>query len=102
MSNTQTLLRTPGERLAKARHNADLTQAQIAKQLGISTRSVSRYEDGLAVVRPQTVMAWAHITDTPLEWLLNGAGAASDIPIVTDREEFMAWLPDMHDPPCPN
>lgn len=22
--------------------------------------------------------------------------------IVTDREEFMAWLPDMHDPPCPN
>lgn len=98
----QTLLRTPGERLAKARHNAGMTQAAIADKLGISRRSVTRYEDDLSPLRPHTLMAWAHVTQVPLEWLERGAGPDSDIATVTDEYGWLPWIDDMHDPPCSN
>lgn len=83
MSNTDTLLRTPGDRLARARRRAGLTQAELAEKLGIGRRSITRYEDDLAVLRPQTIIAWSHITGAPLEWLQVGVGEASDIPMDT-------------------
>lgn len=37
---------TLGERLAKARHHAELEQAEMAAELGVSRVTVSNYEVG--------------------------------------------------------
>jgi transcriptional regulator with XRE-family HTH domain len=61
---------TLGERLAKARRHAGLDdQEAFARVLGISRRTVSRYETGLARPNRRTLMAWARVCQVPLEWL---------------------------------
>lgn len=71
MADTRALSRTLGERLAKARKVTGMTQEQIAHELGISVKSVRRYEDDTHTPKRQTVIAWANITDVPLAWLID-------------------------------
>ena len=73
MRNTQELTLTFGERLAKARRLAGMTQTQMAVRLGIGRRSLVRYEDDTMTPNQAICIAWSVVTDVPTEWLETGA-----------------------------
>jgi PAS domain S-box-containing protein len=58
-----------GERIAKARREAGVTQKELAKQLGVSVRSVQGYESG-AVTPHRRLNHIAELLQTSVEWLL--------------------------------
>jgi transcriptional regulator with XRE-family HTH domain len=64
---------TVGDRLRKAREDADLGVEEIAVLMGRNRNTVTRYERArtadLLVVR-----AYSMLTNTPMEWLLTGHG----------------------------
>ena len=69
---------TRGDRLAKARRLAGLTQEEMADRLGTTKQSVSNWENDLNQPRNLTgiVDQWSEITHVPAAWLL---GFMSDI-----------------------
>jgi transcriptional regulator with XRE-family HTH domain len=60
-----------GDRLAKARDEAGLTQEDAADLVGVSTRSLQGYEYG-DVVPYKKMRALAEVYRKPIEWLLHG------------------------------
>lgn len=62
---------TLGDRLAKARSVAGLTQAQLAELIGIGVKTVIRYENGESTKRA-AVIAWAFATGVDLRWIETG------------------------------
>lgn len=60
-----------GERIAKAREDAGLTQQELADRIGIKTaQSISRYERGATEVRTRRLERIAEATGKPLEFFI--------------------------------
>lgn len=76
---------TLGDRLVKARNVAGLKQAEMAARLGIGRRSITRYEEGVAIPKRAIILAWSSVTGVPL-WWLDGSEPPEDT--VTHRELF--------------
>ncbi len=53
--------------LAAARVNAGLTQEAVAKELGISNKTVVNWESGKIKPKPATVYALAHLYKIPVD-----------------------------------
>lgn len=66
------------DRMTKARSHAGFTQESIAKQLGISQRSVSNYESGERTPSRAIVIAWSFATGVDLHWLETGEAPSPD------------------------
>jgi transcriptional regulator with XRE-family HTH domain len=84
MTNTALLKRTLGERLAKSRHVAQLGQQDIADLLGVSRRTVVRWENDEGFPRVDQVEKWAELTDVPLLWILKdeeGGGVTDSVSV---------------------
>lgn len=62
---------TLSDRLAKARRTAGLEQAELAARLGLSLKTVSRYERGESP-RYDTLINWAEACGIDANWLLTG------------------------------
>ncbi len=66
---------TIGDRMRKAREHARLSQAQMARELGVGRTSIVAYEtdvdDRRRPKRP-VVRAWSFRTGVPYEWLCHG------------------------------
>ena len=58
-----------GARIAEARRHAGLTQQSLAKQLGVTRRSIQAYEAG-AVIPYKRLDHLAELLDRPASWLL--------------------------------
>lgn len=69
-STVETPLWTTGDKLAKARRNARLSQQDLALDLGIGRRSIVRYEEDQAKPSRAIRIAWAVRCRVPVEWLL--------------------------------
>jgi transcriptional regulator with XRE-family HTH domain len=61
-------------RIRSAREMSGLSQAQVAKMLGLHRPSVSEAEAGNRTVTAEEIARMAEIYDVPVTWLL-GAGA---------------------------
>ena len=61
-----------GDRLRKAREQAGLEQAELARDLGTSRTTVGNAERGDRTPRRSLVMAWSLRTGVPLAWLETG------------------------------
>lgn len=70
---------TFADRLRKAREDAGYRQAELAERIGISTRSVGKYESGAADPRRPTILSWAIATGVPVEWLTEGQDTTDDL-----------------------
>lgn len=68
---------TLGDRVRKAREHRGWTQRDLSSRLGVSLRTISRWERGDN--RPGTglLVAVAHETGVPISWLLGDDGEAS-------------------------
>lgn len=71
---------TPGERLAKARKEAGLTQAEMAEKLAVSPGAVAQWETDRVQPRNlrKRLRRWSTITGVSYGWLLAGEYAARD------------------------
>ena len=72
-------------RLAEARKNTGLTQAQVAEKLYITTQSVSSWECGNSVPDTEKLPELAALYEVTTDWLLCGKQPAAEILEVTSN-----------------
>ncbi|MFD0858878.1 helix-turn-helix domain-containing protein [Roseovarius aquimarinus] len=65
---------TFGDRLAGAREMANMTQAQLAKRLGVKKKTLEDWENDLRGPRAMRLSMLAGLLNVSLLWLLTGEG----------------------------
>ena len=63
-----------GTRIAQARKKQNLTQEQLAEQLGVTRQSVSRWESDAAYPETDKLVRLAQLFGVSCDYLLQGAG----------------------------
>ena len=76
-------METLGYRLAEARKNCGLTQAQVAEKLFLTTQSVSSWECGNSIPDTEKVPEIASLYGVTTDWLLSGKTPTAEILEVT-------------------
>lgn len=67
-----------GDRLRKAREVANLSQQELADEIGVSRRSIVRYESAAKAPKSVTLL-YAMRTGVPAAWLLTGSVPTSPV-----------------------
>lgn len=83
---------TFGDRLAAAREQAGMSQAELAKRLGVKLSTLKKWEDDLLEPRANRLSIMAGILNVSLMWLLNGEGEG-----VSDPDDADLLTPDVND-----
>ena len=68
-----------GKRLKLARQQAHITQAEVAKRLGVSFQTISSYERGINRVDSDTLMRLCEIYNVPIGELMANARPSASI-----------------------
>ena len=80
---------TMGSKLAQARRKNNLTQEQLAEQLGVTRQAVSRWESDAAYPETDKIVRMSQLLGVSCDWLLRdgaddaGNGAAAAPALVT-------------------
>ena len=61
-----------GERVKRARRRVAWTQARLAREAGVTVRTLHRVEGGLVEARPSTLHRLAAALGVRVEWLTEG------------------------------
>lgn len=61
---------TTGEKIAKCRKEKDLTQTQLAEELGVTRQAVSRWESDLAFPETDNLLKMSKLFGVSTDWLL--------------------------------
>lgn len=78
---------TLGERIKKMRSDAGLTQEELAKEIGYSTKtSISKIENDVLDINQSTIVALARALKTTPCVLLGWSEAEKKLPILTEHE----------------
>lgn len=83
---------TFGDRVAAAREQAGMTQAQLAKRLGVKLKTLRDWENDISEPRANRLSMMAGLLSVSIMWLLNGEGDGVDHP-----EEETAIAPEIND-----
>ena len=65
---------TFGDRLEAARKNANLSQRELAKHIGIKNSTLQNWEDDVTEPRANKLNTLAGMLNVSLMWLINGEG----------------------------
>jgi transcriptional regulator with XRE-family HTH domain len=71
---------TFGDRVAAARENAQMTQASLAKSLGVKQSTLRGWEDDLSEPRANRLATLAGVLGVSMMWLINGEGEGLEAP----------------------
>lgn len=71
---------TFGDRVAGAREKAGMSQADLAKRLGVKLKTLKAWEDDLAEPRANKLSMMAGMLNVSLSWLLSGEGEGPGAP----------------------
>src|SRR5258708_5465214 len=63
---------TVGDRMRKAREDAQLNQSDLAGKVEIARSSIVNYETDRRMVSRPVLIAWSLVTGVPYEWLCHG------------------------------
>ncbi|GMG82720.1 helix-turn-helix transcriptional regulator [Paralimibaculum aggregatum] len=77
---------TLGDRLALAREQQGLSQAQLARRLGLRVQTVRNWENDRSEPRANKLQMVAGILNVSMVWLLTGAGAGAPTAEVANDE----------------
>jgi transcriptional regulator with XRE-family HTH domain len=66
------------DRMRKAMRVRDLGVQELADALGVSRNTISNWIGGRATPSTPALMAFASVTEVPLEWLKTGAAPSED------------------------
>ena len=83
------------DRLVKARHTAGLNQQELADRLGVSRKTVMRYETK-GDLRFDAIVQWAAACDVDHVWLLvgdRGEDAVTEVVTLQEAREFAGQIP---------
>ena len=69
-----------GDRIAELRHMCGLSQAALAKALGLSTSTIAMYEQGRREPSVFVIIALADTLGVTIDYLLTGQPPATIIP----------------------
>ncbi len=72
---------TFGDRVAAAREMADMTQAELARRLGVRLATLRAWEDDLSEPRANRLSMMAGLLNVSMMWLINGQGEGLEAPI---------------------
>lgn len=91
---------TFGDRLAGAREAAGMTQADLAKRLGIKIKTLKGWEDDLSEPRANKLSMIAGLLNVSLLWLLSGEGPGAEPPeegveLSTDMKDLLTEIRDI-------
>lgn len=89
MSETETNWYGPdtatfGDRLAVAREQAGMTQAQLARRLGVKSATMRAWEDDMSEPRANKLTMLAGMLNVSVVWLLTGEGPGVSTPAPED------------------
>lgn len=74
-----------GFRLAEARKNCEMTQAQVAEKLNLTTQSISSWECGNSIPDTEKIPEIAELYNVTTDWLLSGKQPSKKILVVTSN-----------------
>ncbi|WP_425049512.1 helix-turn-helix domain-containing protein [Psychromarinibacter sp. S121] len=83
---------TFGDRLVAARDALGLSQADLARQIGVKLKTLSAWENDLSEPRANKLQMLAGVLNVSLIWLLNGEGDGIDNPDSTAMPEELSAL----------
>ncbi len=91
---------TFGDRLTAAREAQNLTQAQLARRLGVRLKTVQGWENDPSEPRANKLQMVAGLTNVSIRWLLTGEGEGVQEPasaeeIAADAKAVLADLKEM-------
>lgn len=91
---------TFGDRLAAARDSTGMSQAQLAKRLGIKPGTLRAWENDLSEPRANRLSMMAGLLNVSIMWLLNGEGDGldapeDDIPLTSDVNDILIEIRDL-------
>ncbi len=72
---------TFGDRVAGARENANMTQEQLARRLGVKLRTLRDWEEDLSEPRANRLQMLSGLLNVSITWLLNGEGDGLEGPV---------------------
>ncbi|MEP2639780.1 helix-turn-helix domain-containing protein [Roseobacter sp.] len=72
---------TFGDRVAAAREVAEMTQAQLARRLGVRVATLRSWENDLSEPRANRLSMMAGLLNVSMMWLINGQGEGLDAPM---------------------
>ena len=75
---------TFGDRVAGAREAGGMSQAQLARRLGVKTATLSAWEDDLSEPRANKLSMMAGLLNVSIVWLLTGEGDGAPAPAEGD------------------
>ena len=78
---------TLGMRLSIARRSARIGGDEMAKRLGITARSISRYENDKTPVPISVLYAYQDICDVPIQWLRGEVALTQETLLSRCRDE---------------
>lgn len=91
---------TFGDRLAAARESENMTQAQMARRLGIRASTLRGWEEDLSEPRANHLSMMAGVLNVSMMWLLNGEGEGLTAPVDAENQidaDLNSLLQDMRD-----
>jgi transcriptional regulator with XRE-family HTH domain len=83
---------TLGDRLALARDRQGLTQAQLARRLGLRVQTIRNWEADRSEPRANKLQMLAGFLNVSMVWLMTGEGAGAPAGEVTAAEHAPAGL----------
>ena len=88
---------TFGDRVAGARDAADMTQAQLARRLGVKKTTVRSWEEDLSEPRANKLSMMAGLLNVSIMWLLTGEGEGTASPAdeTTEAQDLSAILAEL-------
>ena len=78
---------TFGDRVAGAREAAGMTQAQLARGLGVKKATIVAWEDDLSEPRANKLSMMAGMLNVSIMWLITGEGEGTDAPGGADKTD---------------
>ena len=81
---------TFGDRLAGARDAAGMSQAQLARRLGVKKATLAHWEEDLSEPRANRLSMLAGLLNVSIMWLLTGEGEGTSAP-----ESGVPEIPDL-------
>ena len=78
---------TFGDRVAAAREAADMTQAQMARRLGVKKATVIGWEQDLSEPRANKLSMLSGLLNVSMRWMLTGEGDDMLIPAEDDAPQ---------------
>lgn len=89
---------TFGDRLAAAREATGMTQAQLARRLGVKPSTLRGWEEDVSEPRANRLSMMAGILGVSIMWLLNGEGEGLEAPEIAALDgDARAVLSEMRD-----